>query len=136
MIHQCKLTNLITWPFTGILPTELRDLPERVRARRGPVPDRPTLTEEERTRFFDHLLVIADAYSYEDTALPRQQAVYLLGFDARASTADWLHAEQLRALRNAGISIMFHPGSLSGLLPSRWLIPAIVNRCGPSFIKP
>ncbi|MGH3940819.1 MAG: helix-turn-helix domain-containing protein [Pseudonocardiaceae bacterium] len=62
-LHQSKLTNLITWPFTGILPTELRDLPERVRVRRGPVPDRPMITEEERTRFFDHFLVTAEAYS-------------------------------------------------------------------------
>ncbi|MGH3931429.1 MAG: helix-turn-helix domain-containing protein, partial [Pseudonocardiaceae bacterium] len=101
MVHQDKLTNLITWPFTGVLPSQLHDLPERVRARRGPVPDRPTLGADERMRFFDHLLVTADAYSCEDAALPRQQAVYLLGFDTRASTAEWLHTEQLRALRNA-----------------------------------
>jgi len=102
MLHQSTLTNLIIWPFTGILPAELGVLPQRVRTRRGPVPDRPTITEEERTRFFDHLLVTADSYSYEDAALARQQAVYLLGFDTRVSTAEWLHVEQLRALRNAG----------------------------------
>lgn len=100
-VHQRKLTNLITWPFTGVLPPPLRELPERVQARRGPVPDRPTLTEDERTRFFDHLLVTADANRHESAALPRRQATYLLGFDARASTVDWLHAEQLRALRDA-----------------------------------
>jgi DNA-binding XRE family transcriptional regulator len=100
-VHQRKLTNLITWPFTGIVPAPLRDL-ATVRARRGPVPDRPTLAEDERTRFFDHLLVTADAHPHEDAALPRRQAIYLLGFDARASTAEWLRAEQLRALRDAG----------------------------------
>ncbi len=100
-VHQCKLTDLITWPFTGIVPAPLRDL-ATVRARRGPVPDRPTLTEDERTRFFDHLLVTADANPHEYAALPRRQAIYLLGFDTRASTAEWLRAEQLRALRDAG----------------------------------
>jgi transcriptional regulator with XRE-family HTH domain len=100
-VHQRKLTNLITWPFTGTVPAPLRDL-VTARARRGPVPDRPTLTEDERTRFFDHLLVSADANPHEDAALPRRQAIYLLGFDARPSTAEWLHVEQLRALRDAG----------------------------------
>ncbi|HKR48665.1 MAG TPA: helix-turn-helix transcriptional regulator [Pseudonocardiaceae bacterium] len=99
-VHQCKLTNLITWPFTGIVPVPLRDL-VTVRTRRGPVPDRPTLTEDERTRFFDHLLVTADAHLPE-YALSRRQAIYLLGFDTRASTAEWLRTEQLRALRDAG----------------------------------
>lgn len=52
--------------------------------------------------FFDHLLVTADASPREGAALLRRQAIYLLGFDGRARTAEWLHAEQLRALRNAG----------------------------------
>ncbi|MCA1673241.1 MAG: transcriptional regulator, partial [Actinobacteria bacterium] len=94
--------NLLTWPFTGVVPAQLGDLPQRLRARRGPVPDQPTLSQEARTRFFDHLLVTADANGDEDAALLRRQAIYLLGFDPRASTADWLHAEQLRALRDAG----------------------------------
>lgn len=100
-VHQCKLTNLITWPFTGIVPAPLREL-VTARARRGPVPDRPTLTEDERTRFFNHLLVTADANPQEYATLPRRQAIYLLGFDSRASTAEWLRTEQLRALRDAG----------------------------------
>jgi len=100
-VHQCTLTNLITWPFTGIVPTQLGDL-VTVRARRGPAPGQPTLTEDERTRFFDHLLVTANANPHEYAALPRRQAIYLLGFDTRASTAEWLRTEQLRALRDAG----------------------------------
>lgn len=100
-VHQCKLTNLITWPFTGIVPTQLGDL-VTMRARRGPAPGQPTLTEDERTRFFDHLLVTANANPHEYAALPRRQAIYLLGFDTRASTAEWLRTEQLRALRDAG----------------------------------
>jgi transcriptional regulator with XRE-family HTH domain len=100
-VHQRKLTNLITWPFTGIIPASLRCLPT-VRARRGPVPDRPSLAEDERIRFFDHLLLTVDANPHEDAALQRRQAIYLLGFDARASTAEWLHREQVRALHRAG----------------------------------
>jgi hypothetical protein len=100
-VHQRQLTNLITWPFTGIAPAPLRDL-ATARVRRGPVPDQPTLTTDERTCFFDHLLVTAAANPHEDTALPRRQAIYLLGFDTRASTADWLRTEHRRALRDAG----------------------------------
>ncbi|MGQ0775607.1 MAG: HD domain-containing protein [Pseudonocardiales bacterium] len=99
-VHQRKLTNLITWPFTGVFPAQLQDLPKRVRTRRGPVPDRPTLDEPERTRFFDHFLVTADANLQEGASLLRRQSIYLLGFDARANTAEWLHAEQRRGLRD------------------------------------
>ncbi len=100
-VHQRQLTNLITWPFTGLAPDSLRHLVS-VRVRRGPVPNQPTLTQDERTRFFDHLLVTADTNPHEDTALSRRQAIYLLSFDPREGTADWLHAEQRRALRKAG----------------------------------
>jgi hypothetical protein len=79
----------------------MRDL-VTARARRGPVPDQPTLTQDERTRFFDHLLVTADTKPQDDIALSRRQAIYLLGFDTRASMADWLRTEQQRALRAAG----------------------------------
>jgi len=101
-VHQRKLTNLITWPFTGVLPTQLRDLSKPVRARRGPVPDRPTLDEPERARFFDHLIVTADANHQLDASLLRRQSIYLLGFDTRENTAEWLYAEQLRGLRDVG----------------------------------
>ncbi|MGH3807006.1 MAG: hypothetical protein ACRDRU_10310, partial [Pseudonocardiaceae bacterium] len=41
-------------------PAPIRDL-VAARVRRGPVPDQPALTREEQTRFFDNLLVTADA---------------------------------------------------------------------------
>jgi hypothetical protein len=100
-VHQRTLSDLITWPFTGIAPAPLQDL-VTARARRGPVPAQPTLTEDERTCFFDHLLVTADANPPEDAALARRQAIYLLGFDTRSSTAEWLRTEHIRALRDAG----------------------------------
>lgn len=100
-VHTCTLSSLITWPFTGMVPAPVRDL-MTARARRGPVPDRPTLTADEREGFFDHLLVTADATSREDTALARRQSIYMLGFDSRESTAEWLRAEHSRAMRDAG----------------------------------
>ncbi len=122
-VHQRKLTNLITWPFTGMVPAPLREI-ATARSRRGPAPDHPTLTEDERTRFFDHLLVTADANLQHE--LPRRQAIYLLGFDARASTADWLHTEQLRALRDARSTD--HPRSWSGVR----LLSHLLERLHPS----
>jgi hypothetical protein len=58
----------------------------------------------ERTRFFDHLLVVADAYRDGATALLRRQAIYLLGFDQRPETVEWLIGEQRQAMRSAGLS--------------------------------
>jgi transcriptional regulator with XRE-family HTH domain len=103
MVHQHKLSDLITWPLTGIAPTPLRDL-VRAQVRRGPVPDQPMITKDERTCFFDNLLVAAQTKPDDltnHTRLARRQAIYLLGFDTRTHTAEWLHAEQRRALRHA-----------------------------------
>ncbi len=100
-VHQRKLTNLITWPFTRVAPAPLRDL-VTARVRRGPVPNHPTLTKDQRTCFFDHLLVTADANPHQSASLLRRQAIYLLGFDTRTSTTGWLRTEQLRALSDAG----------------------------------
>jgi transcriptional regulator with XRE-family HTH domain len=100
-VHTCTLSSLITWPFTGIVPTPVRDL-MTARARRGPVPDRPALTADERVTFFDHLLATADATPRRDTALARRQSIYMLGFDSRVSTAEWLRVEHSRAMRDAG----------------------------------
>lgn len=98
--HQRRLTAFITWPFTGVVPAELGQLAAPVRPRRGPVPEQPTLHEWASLRFFDHLLVTADAHRGEAALLGRQ-ATYLLGFDRRPDTVEWLRAEQLRALRAA-----------------------------------
>lgn len=58
-VHRKTLTNLITWPFTGHLPPELGAFTSKV-PRRGPVPPGPTLGADERTRFFDHLMNVAE----------------------------------------------------------------------------
>jgi hypothetical protein len=58
IVHQRALSDLLTWPFIGIAPAPLRDL-TRVQVRHGPAPGQPIITEEERTRFFDDLLLTA-----------------------------------------------------------------------------
>jgi len=98
--HQRKLTTLVTWPFTGNMPAELAPIAEPTRSRRGPVPTYPVLEAEDQRRFFDHLLVTADA-NRTDAPLLRRQAIYLLGFDPRPNTVQWLRDEQLRATRTA-----------------------------------
>jgi Helix-turn-helix len=97
-VHRRTLTNLITWPFTGTLPPQLRELTTQF-PRRGPVASQPTLGVEERTRFFDHLMTVAERGTHLDVALLRRQAVYLLGFDRRVPVADWLRGEWQRASR-------------------------------------
>lgn len=102
-VHRRDLTNLITWPFfTEATPSRLASLPRSRTVRRGPVADRPVLSADDRTRFFDHLLVVADAFRTESDAVLRRQAIYLLGFDKRDTTREWLLDEQRDALRAVG----------------------------------
>jgi transcriptional regulator with XRE-family HTH domain len=81
-VHRWTMTNLITWPITGMVPQHLREFTAKV-SRRGPEPTHPSLGSDERTRFLDHLLTIGDRGTNTDEALLRRQAVYLLGFDGR-----------------------------------------------------
>lgn len=101
-VHRCDLTDLITWPFTGDIPTPLAKLSRPRTLRRGPVADRPVLSADERNRFFDHLLVTADATRADSDALLRRQTIYLLGFDQRDASRQWLLDEQRNALRSVG----------------------------------
>jgi transcriptional regulator with XRE-family HTH domain len=100
-VHRRDLTNLLTWPLTGVLPSQLRDIPRTSRPH-GPVATHPVLSTEERIRFFDHLLITADAHRDDDHALLRRQAIYLLSFDDRPSSKEWLFTEQRRAIRSVG----------------------------------
>lgn len=103
-VHRRDLTTLITWPFTGQPPRQLADLARPKARRRGPVADRPQLGAEERTRFFDDMLLAADAHRDDANSLLRWQAIFLLGFDERADSKEWLRAEQRRTLRAANQS--------------------------------
>jgi len=93
-VHRRRLVNLLTWPFTGIAPPHLRELPAR--PGRGPVADRPVLTMDEQQKFFDRLLSVAERAGPHDMPVLHRQAIYLLGFDLRSESADWLTAQQQR----------------------------------------
>jgi len=95
-VHRWTITNLILWPILGKTPQHLSEFTPRT-PRRGPMPAHPTLNAEERTRFLDHLLTVAERARHAGDALLRRQAVYLLGFDGRAAAVDWLRTEWKRA---------------------------------------
>lgn len=97
-VHRRTITNLITWPITGKMPQHLDEFTPKV-SRRGPTPAYPPLRADERTRFLDHLMTIAERGTHADEALLRRQAVYLLSFDGRPQVVDWLRAEWNRAGR-------------------------------------
>ena len=47
-------------------------------------------------------IITADANRDPEHALLHRQAIYLIGFDSRADSAEWLETEQRRALRRTG----------------------------------
>lgn len=99
-VHRRDLTNLITWPFNGLMPSQLRRfVPDRPK-RRGPNAGYPVVSADERRRFFDHLLVTAELR--HDYSVLRRQAVYLLSFDTDEDTRRWLEGEHLRSTSKAG----------------------------------
>ncbi|MFC7617065.1 multiprotein-bridging factor 1 family protein [Actinokineospora soli] len=112
-VHRRTITNLITWPITGKLTRHLHEFTPKV-SRRGPQPLHPSLSAEERNRFFDHLLTVAERGKHPDEALLRRQAVYLLGFDGRPRATSWLRGEWQRAGRRP-----IKHGDITGLLEAR-----------------
>lgn len=112
-VHRRTITNLITWPITGMLPHHLREFTPKV-PRRGPVATHPPVSAEQRERFFDHLLAISERSTGPDDVLLRRQAVYLLGFDGRQQVVDWLRDEWRRAGRRT-----VRDWDITGLLEAR-----------------
>jgi len=112
-VHRWTITNLITWPIIRKMPQHLHQFTSKV-SRRGPAPTYPPLGADERTRFLDHLLTIAERGTHADEALLRRQAVYLLGFDGRPQVVDWLRVEWKRAGRRP-----VKHGEITGLLEAR-----------------
>jgi hypothetical protein len=92
-VHARALTNLITWPLTGVTPSQLQPLLKPNPGRRGPVAAHPELPAEERSRLYSHLLRAASSPSTAEDRLLRRQAVYLLAFDSDPQTTQWLAAE-------------------------------------------
>ena len=120
-VHRWTLTNLITWPIIGRTPQHLQVFTTAMR-RRGPTPSAPTLGAEEKTRFLDHLLTLAERSTRTEEALLRRQAVYLLGFDPRPHVVDWLRAEWQRAGRWTAA-----PADVTGLLEARSACVALAS---------
>ncbi|MFK4085192.1 helix-turn-helix transcriptional regulator [Kribbella sp. NPDC020789] len=98
-VHRRSLVNMITWPFTGISPLSLRALSDA--PGRGPVAKRPTLPHPDQIRFFDHLLATVASRDAARSPVLRRQAMYLLGFDQRPASTQWLAAEHERAFKVA-----------------------------------
>ncbi|MFD1147955.1 helix-turn-helix domain-containing protein [Saccharothrix hoggarensis] len=113
VVHRKTITNLITWPFTGDTPPQLSEFTSKV-SRRGPVAPHPLLHPDERARFFDHLIHVAERSGYAGEPLLRRQSVYLLGFDRRAHVADWLRDEWHRVGRRT-----LPENDITGLLEAR-----------------
>jgi transcriptional regulator with XRE-family HTH domain len=90
-----NLVGLITWPFTGEAPQPLQGLPAP--PSRGPVVRHPVLDEDTRNRIFEQMVVAAESAG-PDEALLRRQAGYLLGFDWRPDSSEWLNRERTRTM--------------------------------------
>lgn len=112
-VHRWTITNLILWPIIHKTPQHLQEFTPRT-VRRGPVAQGPELDPEQRERFLDHLLTVAERAATDDEALLRRQAVYLLGFDRRAKSVEWLRADWNRAGRRRP-----RQGDITGLLEAR-----------------
>jgi transcriptional regulator with XRE-family HTH domain len=112
-VHRWTITNLITWPLLGTRPQHLNEFTTSL-TRRGPTPKQPTLGIEERARFLDHLLAVAEQGTHADEALLRRQAVYLLGFDGRPHVVQWLRTQWHRASRQP-----LKHADVAGLLEAR-----------------
>ncbi|MEV4260580.1 helix-turn-helix transcriptional regulator [Kribbella sp. NPDC049584] len=108
-VHRRDFVAFATWPFTGVVPSAVRDLP--LPKSRGPAADKPQLTAVQRQSFFDQMLVSAEAAD-ERTQLIRRQATYMLGFDTRPSSAIWL-ADQHRRIAVRALDIRDVPGGIA-----------------------
>jgi transcriptional regulator with XRE-family HTH domain len=127
-VHRRTITNLITWPITGRMPQHLDEFTPKV-CRRGPTPTHPPLRADERTRFLDHLLIVAERGTHVEEALLRRQAVYLLSFDGRPQVVDWLRAEWNRAGRRS-----VNHGDITGLLEARSASVALATAGDGTYI--
>lgn len=108
-VHRRDFVAFATWPFTGVVPSVVRDLP--LPKSRGPVADRPQLTSVQQRSFFDQMLVAAEAAD-DRTQLIRRQATYMLGFDNRPSSATWL-ADQHGRIAIRAVDLRDVPGGIA-----------------------
>jgi transcriptional regulator with XRE-family HTH domain len=91
------LTELITWPVTGVPPRLLANRhPESSPTRHGPVPPGPALAADQREAFFAGLCQIADQACARDMAplsiLAHRQACYLTSLDTTGTSTASIRA--------------------------------------------
>jgi transcriptional regulator with XRE-family HTH domain len=99
-----SFTYMLAWPFTGRPPITLNTPTPR----RGPSPDAPVLTADEKARFFEHLRLTAER-SLADRELDeasgtllRRNVYYPLSWHPSSDTAAWLEVMKQREERRLG----------------------------------
>jgi transcriptional regulator with XRE-family HTH domain len=105
-VPKRSFAYLLAWPFTGQPPSAVRQ--PAAPTRRGPVAAAPVLTQEERTRFFEHLRMVAEQ-SLSDRRLDeakgmllRRNAYYSLSWHPSSETTAWLRELEQREARRLG----------------------------------
>ncbi|WUX14588.1 helix-turn-helix domain-containing protein [Streptomyces sp. NBC_01439] len=96
-VLQRDLVEVLVWPLNGVAPEPMRAHVALGRPRRGPSPDGPALSADDRRRFFRRIRRTAEEARSGEFLL-RRQALYLAGYDDAPDTAAWL-AQQQRAER-------------------------------------
>jgi transcriptional regulator with XRE-family HTH domain len=102
-VPKRSFAYLLAWPFTGQPPIALRQ--PGVLTRRGPVAPAPVLTQEERSRFFEHLRLVAEQ-SLSDRRLNeargtllRRNVYYSLSWNPSNEATAWLSELEQREAR-------------------------------------
>src|SRR5215207_6219798 len=105
-VPKRSFAYLLAWPFTGQPPIALRQ--PGIPTRRGPVAPAPVLTQEERSRFFEHLRLVAEQ-SLSDRRLNetrgtllRRNVYYSLSWNPSSETTAWLSELEQREVRRLG----------------------------------
>jgi transcriptional regulator with XRE-family HTH domain len=105
-VPKRSFAYLLAWPFTGQPPIALRQPAAPIR--RGPVAPAPVLTQEERTRFFQQLRMVAEQ-SLSDRRLNemrgtllRRNVYYSLSWYPSSEATAWLSELEQREARRLG----------------------------------
>src|SRR5918994_5753157 len=105
-VPKRSFAYLLAWPFTGQPPIALQQ--PTASTRRGPVAPAPALTQEERTRFFAHLRLVAER-SLSDRRLDeargtllRRNVYYSLSWNPSSEATGWLSELEQREARRLG----------------------------------
>lgn len=98
-------TELVAWPFTGTVPSELKEAAPL--QRRGLSAAGPVLAADERRHMVDHLQAAAEQAEKDSVegALLRRQAHYVAGFDKSSQTVEWLAVMQRAEQRRLGSKV-------------------------------